>query len=96
MRRFFLCACAIAVLAVAGTAGAAPSSWAGPQIRAVVDAGLMAPSVGAFRPRDPVTAGELAPVLATFGLEISVADPSRPVTLRELDLQLVTAAGLRA
>ena len=95
MRRFFLCACAIAVLAVAGTAGAAPSSWAGPQIRAVVDAGLMAPSVGAFRPRDPVTAGELAPVLATFGLEISVADPARPVTLRELDLQLVTAAGLR-
>jgi cell wall-associated NlpC family hydrolase len=98
MRRLFLCACTIALLAAAGTAGAqssAPRSWASPQIAAVVDAGLMASNVGAFRPQDPLTVGELAPVLATFGLEVAVADPSRRVTLRELDAQLVTAAGLR-
>ncbi len=98
MRRLFAFACMLALgAAAAGTAGAQSGarSWATPQIRAVVDAGLMGPSVGAFRPQDPVTAGELAPVLATFGLEIAVADPARPVLLRELDAQLVTAAGLR-
>lgn len=88
----------VTLLAVAGTAGAqpaAPKSWASSQIKAVVEAGLLAPSVSTFRPQDPLTIGELAPVLATFGLEVTVVDPARPVTLRELDAQLVTAAGLR-
>jgi cell wall-associated NlpC family hydrolase len=98
MRRLFLCACTIALLAPVGTAGAQPAasrSWAAPQIAAVVDAGLMGTSVGSFRPQGKLTAGELAPVLATFGLEFAVADPSRPVLLRELDAWLVNAAGFR-
>jgi cell wall-associated NlpC family hydrolase len=98
MRRFATLACLIALLAAVGTAGAQPTaaqSWAAPQIKAVVDAGLMAPSVREFRADEPLTSGELATVVAAFGLQIAVADPDRPVTIRELDAQLVTAAGLR-
>jgi cell wall-associated NlpC family hydrolase len=96
MRRLALLACSFALLVVAGTAGAQPSgSWASPEIKAVVQAGLMAPNAGGFRPQDPLTAGELAAVLAALGSDVAVADPDRPVLLRELDLQLVTAAGLR-
>jgi cell wall-associated NlpC family hydrolase len=78
------------------SAGAAPRSWATPQMAAVVDAGLMAPSVAEFRPDDPLTAGELAIVLSTLGVPVvSVTDVDRPVTMRELDAQLVTAIGFR-
>jgi hypothetical protein len=56
----------------------------------------MAPSVSDFRPDDTLTWGEFAIVVATLGLPtVSVTDVDRPVTLRELDAQLVTAAGLR-
>jgi cell wall-associated NlpC family hydrolase len=96
MRRFVLCAFLLAILAVAGTAGAqSQRSWASPQIAAVVAAGLMAPTTETFRPQDPLTAAELASVLAAFGREVAVVDPMRPVLLRELDAQLVTTAGLR-
>jgi NlpC/P60 family/S-layer homology domain len=96
MRRFILFACALALLALAGTAGAqSQRSWASPQIAAVVEAGLMSPSTESFRPQDPLNAGELATVLSAFGREIAVVDPMRTVTLRELDAQLVTTAGLR-
>lgn len=96
MRRFVLCAFLLAILAVAGTAGAqSQRSWASPQIAAVVGAGLMAPTTETFRPQDPLTAAELASVLAAFGREVAVVDPMRPVLLRELDAQLVTTAGLR-
>ena len=98
MRRFFLAACLLALLALAGTAGAqqaASRSWAAPQIKAVVEAGLLAPSVGEFRPQDKLTAGDLGTVLASFGVEVVVVDPDRPVTVQELDAQLVSVAGLR-
>jgi cell wall-associated NlpC family hydrolase len=96
MRRFLLLSCALALL-VAGTAGAQPAapSWATPQIQAVVDAGFMAPSVGEFRPDDPLTSIELATILGALGVHLTVTDPYKPVTIRELDAQLVTAAGLR-
>ena len=56
----------------------------------------MAESAQAFRPQDALTSGELAVVLASIASEaVSVDDPDRPVTLRELDARLVTAAGLR-
>ena len=55
----------------------------------------MAPSVGEFRPDDPLTPSELAIVLASLGARVSAPDPDRPVTIRELDAQLVTAVGLR-
>jgi len=96
MRRIALLSCALALF-VAGTAGAqrAAPSWATPQIQAVVDAGFMAPSVDEFRPDDALTSGELATVLGALGVTVTVTDPERVVTVRELDAQLVTALGLR-
>ena len=81
-----------------GTASAAPprASFADTQIVAVVAAGLMAPSTNGFRPNDPLTETELAGVLASLGdTSVSVVDPYRPVTIRELDARLVTLVGLR-
>ena len=97
MRRIALSLCALALLVGAGTAGAQSSapSWATPQIKAVVDAGLMAPSVSEFRPDDALTRGELAEVLFGLGIEATFADTESLVTIRELDAHLVTAAGLR-
>lgn len=99
MHRAALVACtAMTVAIVAGSAGAqtnALRSWAAPQITAVVEAGLMAPTVTDFRPDDPLTSGEFATVLATLGAEVAVVDPDRLVTMRELDAQLVGVAGLR-
>jgi cell wall-associated NlpC family hydrolase len=98
MRRTFLLVFLVFCV-LAGTTGAnaaAPRSWAAPQIQAVVAAGLMAPSPAEFRPDEPLTAGELAIVLSTLGTPfVSVTDLDRPVTMRELDAQLVTALGLR-
>ena len=98
MRRVALLACAIGVLVLVATPGAHASarSWAAPQIDVVVGTGLMASSAEAFRPQDPLTSGELAIVLASITSdEVSTDDPGRPVTLRELNARLVTAAGLR-
>ena len=96
MRRLALFSCAFALL-LAGTAGAqaAAPSWATPQIRTVVEAGLMAPSVAEFRPDDPLTAGEISAVLASLGFVMTPVDPDKPVSIRELNAHLVTAAGLR-
>lgn len=90
----------VVVLALVLTGSAAGGPTTGPQfataeIAAVVDAGLMGPSVAAFRPRDALTAGELATVVASLGGSISVDDPDAPVAVRELHARLVTLAGLR-
>jgi cell wall-associated NlpC family hydrolase len=98
MRCLAALVCVVSFLAVA-PAGASPAarSWAAPQIDAVVAAGFFAPSAAEFRPDDPLLAGELATVLASLGVpEVVVVDPNRPVTIRELDAQLVTAVGLRS
>jgi cell wall-associated NlpC family hydrolase len=82
----------------AGTAAAAPgtrSQFAASEIQTVVDAGLMGPSVEAFRPSDPLTASELAVVVSSLGGPISVDDPDAPVSVREFDARLVSLAGLR-
>ena len=101
MRRLALLACTTAALTAfaAGTAGAksdAGASWAAPEIRMVVGAGLMAPTVAEFRAAEPLTWAEFGTVLAAFGApDVSVSEPDRLVTLRELDAQLVSLAGLR-
>ena len=82
-------------LANASARPEATSSWAAPQIAAVVAAGLMAPSEEAFRPDDPLTWAELATVVASLGESVSVDDPSRPVAMKELHAQLVGVVGLR-
>ena len=86
------------VLGATGTASGAPkppAPFAAEQIATVVDAGLMAPSVAAFRPKDPLTETEFAVVLASLGVPVAVSDPYRPVTVRELDARLVSLVGLR-
>jgi len=101
MRRVALLACTTASLAAfaAGTAGAKSNvgaSWAAPEIRTVVGAGLMAPTVADFRAEEPLTWGELGTVLAALGApDVSISDPDRLVTMRELDAQLVSLAGIR-
>jgi cell wall-associated NlpC family hydrolase len=90
---------AVLALALTGAASARPQAapgFAAKEMAVVVDAGLMAPSVASFRPDDPLTASELATVVASLGGTISVSDPDAPVAVRELHAQLVTLAGLRS
>ena len=109
-RRLCALAGSLAALIVPATAGAADpapalaatppkqsssTSWAAPQIASVVLAGVMGPSVVAFRPDDPLTREELhAAILAVGRPHHAPTDPKRIVTMRELDAQLVAAAGL--
>ncbi len=70
-------------------------SWAAPQIAAVVAAGVMGPDVATFRPDDSLTRGELHDAIVALGRPHKAPpDPMRIVTMRELDAQLVAAAGL--
>jgi cell wall-associated NlpC family hydrolase len=99
MRRLALCCCMLVILAsTCATAEAqrAAPSWAAPQIATVVSDGLMAPSTDTFRPDDPLTEGAFADILARFDVTLTVTDPARPVSVRELDARLVTAIGLRS
>ena len=96
----FLCAAAVVAAALlsgapAPAARATGPSFASAEMATVVAAGLMAPSVATFRPDDPLTASELATVVASLGGAISVADPDADVTVRELDARLVSLTGLR-
>ena len=73
----------------------AAKSWADPQIRIVTAAGILGSDPATFRPTDPLTRGELAAALAVWGKPVATpADPSRLVTMSELDAQLVGALGL--
>lgn len=98
LRLLTVLACLIAGLTAAATASPARASrsWAQPQIKLVVAHGLMAKSVGSFRPNDPVTQGELADLVAALTEEPprSVADPSAPVTMAQLDARLVRVLDL--
>ena len=70
-------------------------NWAAPQIASVVLAGLMGPDVASFRADDPLTRGELHAAIVALGRpHTAPLDPARIVTMRELDAQLVAAAGL--
>ena len=88
----------LALLVGAGTAAGARSArpqFAAAEIRTVVDAGLMGPSVEGFRPGDSLTASELAVVVSSLGGPISVGDPDALVSVRELDARIVSLVGLR-
>lgn len=91
----FFAALALALSGTASARSAPAPSFAAAEIATVVEAGLMAPSVESFRPEDPLTASELATVVASLGGAISVADPVALVPVRELDARLVSLAGLR-
>jgi cell wall-associated NlpC family hydrolase len=79
------------------TASMSAASWAAPQIATVVVAGLMGPDVASFRPDDPLTRGELHEAIVALGKpHRPPLDPYQVITMRELDAQLVHAAGLLA
>lgn len=72
-----------------------PASWAAEQIRTVTAVGLLGADEMSFRPDDPLTRVELYDALAALGKPVRPpADPSRVVTMRELDAQLVAALEL--
>ena len=106
MRFFAATAIGFAVLtaaaAPAGHAAASERSWAQPQIKAVVAAGLLADSVATFAPDEPLTQRALAGALELLALDSEDGAPSsyravvpgRAVTIRELDAALVGSLGL--
>jgi cell wall-associated NlpC family hydrolase len=100
MHRLMLVLVALAAL-VPATAPAfedppGPPDWAQQQIEQVLAAGLMGPSVDGFRPDDPLTHAELAEALmAVSGDAPTFPDPGLPVSLRELDADLVKLIGLQ-
>jgi len=72
------------------------ASWAQPQIRTVVAAGLMGPSVENFHPGQPVTRGDIGYAIAVLtGEQQVVVDPEHPLTMAQLDRRLVGYLGLR-
>jgi len=82
-------------VAVTGASTSGGRSWADAQIRVVTSAGLLGTDFSTFTPDDPLTRGELAAALAAWGKRATTpADPTRLVTMRELDAQLVGALGL--
>jgi len=85
-----------AVAAGRSTPGPAPVSWAQPQIKAVVNHGLMARTVAAFRADDTLTQGELATLVAGLTKHAASvpADPAAPVTVTQLDARLVRTLDL--
>jgi cell wall-associated NlpC family hydrolase len=88
---------ALAPLASASTgAGPVPPSWAQAQIKVVTAQGLMGGDPAGFRPDDPLTAGDLADLVAGLtGKPAAVpANPAAPVTMAGLDAALVRGLGL--
>jgi cell wall-associated NlpC family hydrolase len=97
-RRSLLVVAVLAVLACPLEATASPraSVWDRAQINAVTAAGLLGGDATDFRPDDPLTAGDLADLVAGLtGKEaVPPADPSAPVTIAQLDAALVRGEGL--
>jgi cell wall-associated NlpC family hydrolase len=98
MRRVILLTLLAATAVAPSAAHAAPQrSWAQAEIRLVVSRGLMADSIATFRPDAPLTQPELAELiagLAPVGPQ-SVPKANGPVTMTQLDAQLVRALELR-
>jgi len=84
-------ACPLAAMASPRT-----SVWDQAQINAVAAAGLLGGDAIDFRPDDPLTARDLADLVAGLtGKEaVPPADPSAPVTIAQLDAALVRGEGL--
>src|SRR6266550_3989904 len=96
MRRLAAVLAFATTLAVAPLSAAAQTSWAQPQIMAVVGAGLMSRDLASFHPDDPLTRGALEELVAglTQTPAIVSATPAATVTMSGLDSRLVNALGL--
>jgi cell wall-associated NlpC family hydrolase len=96
MRRRLLYACALLMLLSVSPAAAKPgTSWAQAELKAVVDAGLMAREAAA-RPNSPLTRGQLETLAAGLA-RLEIVPPAKPgatVTIAALDARLVGALGL--
>jgi cell wall-associated NlpC family hydrolase len=90
------CVLAAALALAPASAAAQQTSWAQPQIKAVVGAGLMSRDVASFRPDDPLTRGALEDLVAglTDSTPVVPASPEATVTMAGLDGRLVNAVGL--
>lgn len=97
MRRRSVLTCVLAAaLALAPASAAQQTSWAQPQIKAVVGAGLMSRDVASFHPNDPLTRAALEELVAglTQTAPVVPASPDASVTMAGLDSRLVNALGL--
>ncbi|MFY9579766.1 MAG: C40 family peptidase [Gaiellaceae bacterium] len=96
MRRRLAFTCALLAALAPAPAAAAQTSWAQPQIKAVVGAGLMAVDVASFHPNDPLTRDVLETLVAglTHATPTVPSSPSATVTMAGLDSRLVNALGL--
>jgi cell wall-associated NlpC family hydrolase len=90
-------ACALAV-PVSVLASPRASTWDQAQIDLVTAQGLLGGDPTDFRPNDPLTAGDLADLVAglTATPALAPADPSGSVTITQLDAALVRGEGLLA
>jgi cell wall-associated NlpC family hydrolase len=95
-RRLLPLLCLGAVLAAPSALAKTPASWATPQIKTVVAQGLLGDKVATFRPDDPLTRGDLAQALTVLqGDDAAVAPDETPLTMAQLDAQVVAALGLK-
>src|SRR5262245_44194049 len=96
IRRVSVCAALALVFAAPCAAGSAAASWAQPQIKVVTARGLMGGTATGFRPDDPLTAGELADLVAglTGKAAVTPAAPAVPVTIAQLDARPARGLGL--
>lgn len=97
IRRIGLLAAALCLLAPASLEAARPTpSWAQAEIKLVVGRGLMAESVATFRPDAPLTQAALTELISglTETVPPAAAQAGGPVTMSQLDAQLVRALGL--
>ena len=89
---------AVAALAVPFSATASPgkASWAKPEIELVSAQDLLGGDADSFRPDDPLTAADLADLVAglTGTTASAPADPEQPMTIAQLDSGLVRGEGL--
>lgn len=88
-------ACALAA-PVAGVASPRASAWDQPQIKLVTSNGLLGGDAANFRPDDPLTAGDLADLVAGLTAKPAVppADPTATITIAQLDAALIRGEGL--
>jgi len=90
-------ACALCLPAT-GLASPHAVAWDQKQIDLVTARGLLGGDATDFRPDDPLTAGDLADLVAglTARPQAAVVDPAAPVTIAQLDAALVRGEGLQA
>jgi cell wall-associated NlpC family hydrolase len=90
-------ACALAV-PVAGVASPRAAAWDQKQIELVTSRGLLGGDAVDFRPDDPLTAGDLADLVAglTAKPAVPATDPSAPVTIAQLNAALIRGEGLQS